>query len=293
MDINKNNYENYFLSYIDKELSASAEAAVESFVRENPSYANELTVLQKAKLNPEITAEQIIFPNKVILYRLPEMEATLSPHFKSKLYKQPSTLQHPNFKNITKATILSVAAIFIVFVGYHFNQSSGIASLSKPAPLKAKSAQLAETTPPIPAVSNLKKLNKIIIVQAKRELKNSKIIFNSAKEPASLLANINSIVTNKNSNSMVTEPASILNEIRQDQNNISAIYESAVIQNEILANEPLAEARMNTEAKDYQVLEIDETDRTLYIANFEIDGNAFRGLSRKFNALLKRNRLAN
>ena len=92
---------------------------------------------------------------------------------------------------------------------------------------------------------------------------------------------------------MVTEPASILNEIRQDQNNISPISESAVIQNEILANEPLAEARMNTEAKDYQVLEIDETDRTLYIANFEIDGNAFRGLSRKFNALLKRNRLAN
>ena len=45
MSINKTNYENYFLLYIDQELSASEQAAVENFVQENPEYANELASL--------------------------------------------------------------------------------------------------------------------------------------------------------------------------------------------------------------------------------------------------------
>jgi hypothetical protein len=35
---------------------------------------------------------------------------------------------------------------------------------------------------------------------------------------------------------------------------------------------------------------VDENDRTLYIANFEIDGEKLRGISRRINAIFKRNK---
>ena len=85
MNINKTNYENYFLLYIDKELSALDQAAVKSFVLENPEYANELNSLQKTTIRPEEGDDKIVYPNKALLYRLPEMETTLSANFKNKL----------------------------------------------------------------------------------------------------------------------------------------------------------------------------------------------------------------
>ena len=57
-----------------------------------------------------------------------------------------------------------------------------------------------------------------------------------------------------------------------------------------MTNELLTEMQNSTEEKGYKVVDTDETDRTIYIANFEIDGASLRGLTRKFNALFKRNK---
>lgn len=66
--INAANYEEYLLSYIDDELTASQRAAVEKFVANNPAAAKELMLLQKSKLQPET----IVFANKKSLYRTEE-----------------------------------------------------------------------------------------------------------------------------------------------------------------------------------------------------------------------------
>lgn len=66
--INVANYEEYFLSYIDDELTTAQKAAVEKFVADNPVAAKELTLLQKSKLQPE----DIVFANKESLYRREE-----------------------------------------------------------------------------------------------------------------------------------------------------------------------------------------------------------------------------
>ncbi|HQX97162.1 MAG: hypothetical protein IPN82_07580 [Chitinophagaceae bacterium] len=66
--INVANYEEYFLSYIDDELTTAQKAAVEKFVADNPVAAKELTLLQKSKLQPE----DIVFANKESLYRSEE-----------------------------------------------------------------------------------------------------------------------------------------------------------------------------------------------------------------------------
>ena len=193
MSINKTNYENYFLLYIDKELSAVDQAAVEGFVQENPDFANELASLQKAKLSPEATADKIIFANKALLYRLPEMEASLSQDFKNKLYKQSSTILQTNFNYKVKAALLSMAALFIVFLGYQFNQVKTLASMS--TQITAKADKL------IPPSTNkaIIKLDQATIAKFDNEFKNSKNKFNRINETVYNTVNANPNADNETS----------------------------------------------------------------------------------------------
>ena len=57
-----------------------------------------------------------------------------------------------------------------------------------------------------------------------------------------------------------------------------------------MTNELLEERTSPKDENGYKIVDTDETDRTIYIANFEIDGASLRGLTRKFNALFKRNK---
>jgi anti-sigma factor RsiW len=61
MNINRQNYEEYFLLYTDNELSAAERAAVEQFAAVHPDLAVELEMLQQSKLVPD---EAIRFTNK-------------------------------------------------------------------------------------------------------------------------------------------------------------------------------------------------------------------------------------
>ncbi len=286
MSINKTNYENYFLLYIDKELSAVDQAAVEGFVQENPDFANELASLQKAKLSPEATADKIIFANKALLYRLPEMEASLSQDFKNKLYKQSSTILQTNFNYKVKAALLSMAALFIVFLGYQFNQVKTLASLPMSTQITAKADKL------IPPSTNkaIIKLDQATIAKFDNEFKNSKNKFNRINETVYNTVNANPIADNETSALISNDANSVAENTPQNQNDISPIIETTSKQNEVMNNELLTEMQNSTEEKEYKVVDTDETERTIYIANFEIDGASFRGLTRKFNALFKRNK---
>jgi anti-sigma factor RsiW len=53
MNINRHNYEELFLLYIDNELSPEDRKAVEIFVRQNPDLAGELALLQHTTLEPQ------------------------------------------------------------------------------------------------------------------------------------------------------------------------------------------------------------------------------------------------
>lgn len=65
MIINRNNYEEFFLLYIDNELSAVEKAAVEAFVMQHPDLQEELQLLQQTVLLPE---ESLAF-NKSFLFK--------------------------------------------------------------------------------------------------------------------------------------------------------------------------------------------------------------------------------
>ena len=63
--INQYNYEEFFLLYVDNELSAADKQAVEQFVQANPDLAIELEMLKQMQL----PAENILFTEKDGLYR--------------------------------------------------------------------------------------------------------------------------------------------------------------------------------------------------------------------------------
>ncbi len=65
MNINRNNYEEFFLLYADNELCAEEKKMVDDFVAENPDLAEELVMLQQSILQPDFTA----FADKESLYR--------------------------------------------------------------------------------------------------------------------------------------------------------------------------------------------------------------------------------
>jgi hypothetical protein len=65
MTINRNNYETYFLLYVDDELSVQEKGVVEAFVLENADLAAELDMFKGAKLSPET---EIMF-DKSFLYK--------------------------------------------------------------------------------------------------------------------------------------------------------------------------------------------------------------------------------
>jgi len=66
MNINRHNYEEYFLLYIDNELNVDQKKQVELFVKENPDVEEELVMLQQSRLIPDNT---IVFDKKHLLMK--------------------------------------------------------------------------------------------------------------------------------------------------------------------------------------------------------------------------------
>lgn len=66
MNINRHNYEEYFILYMDNELSVDDRQMVEDFVRMNPDLKDELDVLLQSRLIPE---KNIVFEGKEELLR--------------------------------------------------------------------------------------------------------------------------------------------------------------------------------------------------------------------------------
>jgi type II secretory pathway pseudopilin PulG len=69
--INPTNYEEFFLLYVDDELTAIERREVEKFAAINPAMQQELNLLLQTKVEPE---HAIVFPDKSLLYKQPETD---------------------------------------------------------------------------------------------------------------------------------------------------------------------------------------------------------------------------
>lgn len=122
--INRDNYEAFFLMYVDGELSATDKEMVDGFVQQNLDLKDELAMLQQAVLLPE---PEIVFADKNILFKHIGNEITTSNceekfvlyidnelTTKDKTEVETFVLQHPQLQNnfrLLQLTKLHVEAI--------------------------------------------------------------------------------------------------------------------------------------------------------------------------------------
>jgi hypothetical protein len=296
--INKNNYETFFMSYIDNELNAAERAAVEAFVLTEPKYVAAMAVFEKAKLH----APNVEMEDKIFLYRFPEMDAKLDPDFKNSLYRKEAPVRKIIFTpNLMRASF-AIAAMLILFIGLQLFKSESNVSESNivesnivESPLKDKTA-LAITNN---ASTNSKQIENTILPNVVNEAAISKKINNiniAIAKSATNQANFEdqTIATNNMNTNIVSrsEGFSKTNSENDSQSIVVAKFNEAQISSnsmETMATEE--EKTMPILPTNYKEIDTEEEDRTINIGMLEIDPAAFRGITRKFSALLKRNKI--
>ena len=282
MELNEKTYEPFFMSYIDNELSAAQRQAVDNFVQSNLAYEQ---VLQDFK-NSVIIPQDIEFEDKSVLYRFDQMDAKLSMDFKKTLYKKETTpIRNLWNKNLLRYS--SIAAVLILILGTAVNYTAHkdnliIASTSNKITQPVTIAQDNHT-----ATANTILVNPALIIphlsQTIVALKENTLkLIETATKTTSLMVPLavqdNAIFSS--STAMQTNPIIEASEaivsIEKDQINSSA-YKTV-----------LNESIYPTES--FQEINVNESDRVIYISSIEIDSDKIRGFTRRLNTLFKRNK---
>jgi hypothetical protein len=329
MHLNESTYETIFLLYIDNELSPKERLEVEAFIADNPSYALEMEALKATLVHPdnlqypfkenlkeqaEISLEGMEegdlveeWDQNYSKFLKADVEAIpgLSTSFKNSLKKETASeaiiVKSFGF-NQQKFTYAAVAACLMVFFGYQQLTNSSVTD-SQTSNSKATNLNkvLAPNISPITTtkstgssetiVSNLNKqarVNSINPVTKTSQLATTKLqASNFTKIQRSNLLQQESIsMAETIPNNSVLENQAVMKEIPRTYNNPITINATALTKNSI-------DSETETEengAASYEVIDTEDPNRTIYIANFEIDGNKFRGITRRVSAFLKRNK---
>ena len=303
MQLNESTYETIFLLYIDNELSPKERLEVEAFIADNPSYALEMEALKATVL----FAENMPYAFKENLKQqevetsLEDLEkdwdanyATLikedmhaitglSTSFKNTLKKEATkegiVLKPLGFSQ-QKFAYAAIAACLMVFFGYQQLTKTPVSDFSAAnANVVSNSNQPANIVEPVATKKQTETKN----LQASKSSKKS--ISYKFQNASIAIAEPTLNKSNLNNQPLITKLASTYN-------NPIAIDET-----------PLATASTNLDAAtteeekastSYELVDTEDPNRTIMIANFEIDGNKFRGLKRKISSLFKNtNRLDN
>ena len=288
MKINIQNYETYFLLYIDNELSIEDRKEVELFILQDAKYAAELAMLSQTVLEPV----NIEYQDKALLYRYQEMEASLPNSFKQNLYRKEAPVVKGYFSKPRMRAITAVAALLLLFVGYQFVTSNatldknGLATNSNDHPEFTKEAAANNSAP-------LKENNAIKIKEAAANNAysyNQYTTITTAQQRNGMTAVLDEpalpIATTKNQTDIVINEAVAENHSSGIQNTETIVNTQPNIE-----QAAISETKYNAEATEtFENINTDNPDRVIYIANLEFDGDKLRGFTRRVNAFLKRNK---
>jgi hypothetical protein len=297
MQLNESTYETIFLLYIDKELSPKERLEVEAFIVDNPNYALEMEALKATVLSEENipyafkenlkqfeqeTSVEMLdqdWDSSYATLLKEDMQAIpgLSSNFKNTLKKETASegkIITPFGFNQNKFTYAAVAACLMVFIGYQqLTKTETLPSAASPFVKTEISKASPKTNQPVKTIQE---------AISKSQANNAgKIERKNLIQQASIA---------------MTEPTpdngslsqTVMKEMPRTYNNpitIDAI--PLTISSANLNAEP---TEVEKELTSYEIIDTEDPNRTIYIANFEIDGNKFRGLTRRVSALLKRNK---
>ena len=300
MNINETTYENYFLLYIDNELTPEQKLEIDAFVIANPVYASFLSELKNAKL--EVSDE--VFEDKALLYRFPEMDAKLAVDFKQSLYRhQQAPIIKTGFNKKMYRATLSIAALFFLFIGYRFYTTSN----ENYNGTEVATNRIIEIKPIIPTTDKLKPAHlikdQIARAAAINVLKNAISSKNLSTTPVYEKIGVSNNAQLISSNTTINQNASIIaGSIMQGMESSYSNTNTEASTTEVASSNAFSNKNDNSNTNpthttelantntSYDEIETDRADRIIYISGLEIDGDKLRGFTRKVNALFKRNK---
>jgi hypothetical protein len=307
MQLNESTYETIFLLYIDKELSPKESLEVEAFIADNPSYVLEMEALQATVLG----SDKIQYPFKENLKQFEQetsvemldqdwdssyatllkedMQAIpgLSSNFKNTLKKETASegkIITPFGFSQQKFTYAAIAACLMVFLGYQQLTKTETRS-SAASPLVEN--EISNASPKVfeERIETIAETKQILTKP--RAITKLQTSSSSKKQVANLIqqASIAMVETTPNNGSL---NQTVMKEIPRTYNNpITIDAMPLTISSTNLDADP---TEVEKELTSYEIIDTEDPNRTIFIANFEIDGNKFRGLTRRVSALLKRNK---
>jgi hypothetical protein len=284
--INENNYETFFMSYIDNELYAAERVAVEAFVLTEPKFAEELAFFKKAKLE----APSIEMEDKIFLYRFPEMEAKLDPDFKKSLYKKEAPVRKTIFTpNIMRASF-AIAAMLILFIGFQLfktnrvikEKASFVSTNISSTNSKQTQSKILSSKDVNASINN----NNIVLLSTQPVNKKINATHNSVNESSTT----SKIDVEKYSTKNIIN-SNIISSVESQAPTLVKLHEAQIVASSMEKVATEEEKTMPILPTTYKEIDTEVEDRTINIGMLEIDGAAFRGITRKVSALLKRNKI--
>ena len=264
---------------------------------------NEMTIEEKESFESEISTDIYLQSNVkqwqgAFLSKPTNIE--INPDFKNSLYKKSAQIK-PLWATTTFKRWASVAVILVAVIGFNLfntqneqsspsftNNNGAKTELNKIAVTETNNGADIKATKNSIALNKIKKeaLSPIVPIRAQAQNENANSNLNS-------LANKTFTETNNDAANALVPKAVI---------NTQTINETAALPMEIF---PTSVSNVNEEAKNnmeaiitpiqvqYSNIDTDEEERSINIANIEIDGAKFREISRKITTLFKRTKPEN
>ena len=240
----------------------------------------------------------------------------LSTSFKNALKKETVSegiLIKPFNFNQNKFTYAAIAACLMFFIGYQ-QLTKTLVSNSSAANSQASNSIVSNS---LENNSNKVLVPNVSTITTKESTGSSRtIISNSYKQE--VVNNIKSITKTKKETLILEKLNTSELEITKTNKNVSIAIAEPTRNNSILNNQaiitklprsynnPMTIDALSTETSSvdkntdlirdekattsYELIDTEDPNRAIFIANFEIDGAAFRGITRRVSALLKRNK---
>jgi hypothetical protein len=213
------------------------------------------------------------------------------------LYRKEAPVRKIIFTpNLMRASF-AIAAMLILFIGLQLFksdppllQSNIVESPLLESALKDK-ATVASTDILIPTenqtLANAAMATKAIAKnKTENQTKNSN---QTQNENQAILASTNNSSNSINTN-IVSSSSSLASRENDSQNIVVAKFSEGQISSSSMETMAIEEEKTILPT-NYKEIDTEEDDRTINIGILEIDGAAFRGITRKFSALLKRNKI--
>jgi hypothetical protein len=219
----------------------------------------------------------------------------LSTSFKNALKKEVATegiIVKPFGFNQQKFTFAAIAACLMVFLGYQQLTKAPVSNsiAANTTTLVAPNTNSTKTSDEI-GLSNAspEKFAKAeTLTKTNQPVKTKLQLSNSSKTQRINLIQKESIAMDETAPTNNSINQTVITKLPSNYNN--PITVNAIPLTISSANLDAETTEVEKELMSYEIIDTEDPDRTIFIANFEIDGNKLRGLKRKVTSLFKNNR---